>query len=163
MTPIVYVGSIVCAVVGLVVVVEMLRRSRLRERHAIWWLIAGLLALTIAVFPQILDWLGDLAGIEVPTNLIFFVSIALLFGVCLQLSSELTRHEDKIRRLAEEVAALHLAIGSAAASEGPEMDRGPDRWPDGDRDERGRLDIAGQEQHAHDRHDGGDDPADRVR
>lgn len=141
MTPVVYVGSIVCAVVGLVVVVEMLRRSRLRERHAVWWLIAGILAVTIAVFPQILDWLGDLAGIEVPTNLIFFVSIALLFGVCLQLSSELTRNEDKIRRLAEEVTALALLVRSATG-ERDDMDyRTADRT-DGDRDERDDDEIA---------------------
>lgn len=142
MSPLVYVGSIVCAVIGIVVVVELLRKSRLRERHAVWWLVAGLLALVIAIFPQILDWLGDVAGIEVPTNLIFFVSIALLFGVCLQLSSELTRNEDKVRRLAEQVAALDLAIRSAAR-EGDEMHGRARHGSDRDRDERDDDEIAG--------------------
>jgi len=105
-----YVFGIVAAALILVVVVELLRRRHLRERHAIWWIIAGILALIAGVFPATLIWVSQLVGVEVPTNLVFFVSIAILFLVCLQHSSELTKLESKTRTLAERLAILELEV-----------------------------------------------------
>jgi hypothetical protein len=106
-----YIFGIVSAVLILVVVIEMLRRRRLRERHAAWWFLAGVLALIAGVFPATLTWAAGLLGIEVPINLVFFVSIAILFLVSLQHSSEITRLESKTRTLAERVAILELRLG----------------------------------------------------
>lgn len=99
-----YIFGIVAAALALSVVIEMLRRRRLRERHAVWWIFAGILALIIGVFPQILEWAAGAVGVEVPTNLVFFVSLTLLFLVCVQHSAELTDLEDKTRSLAEHTA-----------------------------------------------------------
>jgi len=105
-----YAFGILTSLVTLGVVIELLRRRRLRERHAMWWLLAGTLALVVGIFPATLDWAASLVGIGVPTNLVFFVSIAILFLVCLQHSSELTQLESKTRRLAEIVALQDLRI-----------------------------------------------------
>ncbi len=105
-----YIFGIVSALLVLVVVVELLRRGRLRERHAIWWMFAGVLALIIGIFPATLVWAAKLVGVQAPTNLVFFVGIAILFFVCLQSSAELTRLEGKARTLAERVALLELRM-----------------------------------------------------
>jgi len=105
-----YIFGIVSAILILLVVIEMLRRRRLRERHAIWWFVAGMLALIAGIFPDTLSWAAGLLGIEVPLNLVFFVSIAILFLVCLQSSAELTDLEAKTRTLAERVALLELEL-----------------------------------------------------
>lgn len=101
-----YLLGIVGALLILVVAVELLRRGKLRERHTFWWLIAGTLSLVIAVFPSILDALAALLGVDVPVNLVFFVGIVVLFLVCIQQSTELTRSEERTRTLAERVALL---------------------------------------------------------
>ena len=108
MTPASYILGIVAAVLVLIVVVELLRRRHLRERHAIWWIIAGVLALIAGVFPTTLTWVAGLIGVEIPVNLVFFVGIATLFLVCLQHSSELTQLESKTRILAERIALLEM-------------------------------------------------------
>jgi hypothetical protein len=105
-----YVFSICAAVLALTVVVQMLRRRRLRERHAIWWLVAGIVALVVSVFPAITRGLADLVGVEEPSNLAFFASIVVLFLVCVQFSTELTALEAKVRTLAEESALHDLRI-----------------------------------------------------
>lgn len=110
MSTISYILGIVVAVLVLVIVIELLRRRRLRERHALWWIIAGLLALVAGVFPASLNWAAALLGIEVPINLVYFVSIAVLFFVCLQHSAELTDIEDDTRALAERVALQDMRI-----------------------------------------------------
>lgn len=101
-----YVFGIVSAVLVLYVVFEMLRRRRVRERHALWWIFAGVLALVVAVFPGILTGAAGALGITAPTNLGFFLSTIILFLVSVQHSAELTVLEEKTRTLAEDVA-LH--------------------------------------------------------
>lgn len=107
-----YIFGVLAALLTLGVVIEMLRRHRLRERHAIWWLIAGTLALLVGVFPGVLEWAAGIIGIEVPLNLVFFVSVAVLFLVCIQHSAELTALEAKTRTLAETLALNQLRIES---------------------------------------------------
>jgi hypothetical protein len=103
-------------VLVLVVVVELLRRGSLRERHAVWWLVAGIFALIAGVFPATLEWAAQLLGIGLPVNLVFFVSIALLFLVCLQHSAELTKLESKTRSLAEKIALMELRLNQEDTS-----------------------------------------------
>ncbi len=105
-----YLLGIVAALITLGVVVESLRRRHLRERHAIWWLLAGTVALVIGVFPGILGFLSGLVGVTVPSNLVFFLSIAVLFFVSIQHSGELTELEGETRTLAEAVALQELRI-----------------------------------------------------
>jgi hypothetical protein len=105
-----YIFGIAAALLVLVVVIELLRRRRLRERHAIWWLAAGVLALVAGIFPGTLVWAASLVGIELPINLVFFVSIAVLFLVCLQHAAELTILESKTRTLAEQIALQDIRI-----------------------------------------------------
>ncbi|WP_448003850.1 DUF2304 domain-containing protein [Agromyces bauzanensis] len=107
-----YILGIVAALFVLVVVIEMLRQRRLRERHAVWWLAAGIIALVVGIFPQLLGWAAELIGVEVPTNLVFFLSAAVLFLVCLQHSSELTTLEAESQTLAEELSLLRLRVES---------------------------------------------------
>jgi hypothetical protein len=99
-----YMFGILAAVLALSVVVELLRRRRLRERHAVWWLFAGTVALVVGVFPQVVSWASAAVGIEVPTNLVFFVTLTLLVLVGVQHSAELTDLESKTRLLAEHIA-----------------------------------------------------------
>lgn len=114
-----YIFGIASALLILIVVIELLRRRRLRERHAIWWFVAGLLALVAGVFPDTLTWAAGLVGVEVPINLVFFISIAILFLVCLQSSAELTSLEAKTRTLAERVALLELEVRKQATPAKP--------------------------------------------
>jgi hypothetical protein len=113
-----YIFGILAALITLGVVIEMLRRRRLRERHAVWWLIAGVLALVVGVFPSTLVWAARIVGVQVPTNLVFFVSIAILFLVCIQHSSELTRLEEQTRALAEKVAMHEIRFDRTEGANG---------------------------------------------
>ncbi|MGV8876602.1 MAG: DUF2304 domain-containing protein [Rhodoglobus sp.] len=106
MSVVLYIFGVLSALAVLVVVFEGLRSQRLRERHALWWIVGGAAALVISIFPQILVGAAGVLGVGVATNLVFFISIALLFVVCIQMSTELTQLEKRSRRLAESAALL---------------------------------------------------------
>lgn len=92
------------------VVFEMLRRKKLREKYAALWLIVGVGTLVLAAFPRLLTIVTELAGVQLPSNLLFIISILLLLGVCLHLSWEISVVEDETRTLAEEVAILRVMV-----------------------------------------------------
>jgi hypothetical protein len=115
--------AIGCALVLLFLVVDRLRRRRLRERHALWWFVGAVVALLAGIFPSAVESVAAALGFVVPANLMFFVSVALLVFVAIQHASELTDLEAQTRMLAERVAILELELrrsrgGEAQASEG---------------------------------------------
>ncbi|MFU0804961.1 MAG: DUF2304 domain-containing protein [Pseudoclavibacter caeni] len=94
----------------LVLLFDLVRRQKLKEKYAILWLTLGLVTLILAAFPSILFWLAALVGVQVPSNLLFALMIALLTGVSVHLSWELSRSEVRTRRLAEEVAIMRTQL-----------------------------------------------------
>ena len=110
MNPVQYILGITASVATFAIVIEMLRRRRLRERHAGWWIVAGIFAIVISVFPDTLRFASEILGFEVPVNLVFFLSLFILFLVALQHSSELTQLESHNRSLVERLIVLELKV-----------------------------------------------------
>jgi hypothetical protein len=105
--------SLVIALATLVLVFELLRRRRLREKYAVIWVLVALGIVTVVVFPQLLFGSAALLGIQTPSNLLFLLSLLTLLVVSLQLSGEVGLLEEQNRRLAEEVAALRMRVDAA--------------------------------------------------
>lgn len=103
-------AALLVAIAIVVFVLEMLRRKKLREKYATLWLIIGALTVVLAAFPGLLNVASELIGVQLPSNLLFILSILLLLGVCLHLSWELSLIEDETRTLAEEVAILRTQL-----------------------------------------------------
>jgi hypothetical protein len=106
-------ANILAAVAALVVfvfIIWLLRRGVLKEKYAVLWILVSAGAAFFALWPGAARWLADRAGVEIPANLLFFVSLVLLVLVAVQLSYELSRHEARIRRLAEETALIEAQL-----------------------------------------------------
>lgn len=98
------------ALIVLAIIITLLVRRQLREKYALLWLVIGFATLALAIFPGMLSWLADLFGVAVPSNLLFALALALLIGVTLHLSWELSTAEEEIRRVAEEIAILRADV-----------------------------------------------------
>jgi len=98
------------AIVTFMFVFNMLRKGALREKYAVLWLFFSGVALIFALIPDSLNWVAAKVGVAYPVNLVFFLLAVLLVLVSVQMSHELSRHEMRIRRLAEEVALLRQEI-----------------------------------------------------
>ena len=121
--------GIVFALCVLGVIFWLLLTRRLREKYAVLWFIIGLAILVLTVFPGLLSGLATLVGVELPANLLFILALALLIGVTLHQSWELSTAEDEVRRVAEEVAILRAEV--------ERLDRVLDEAPDRGGDEGG--------------------------
>ena len=132
-------AGIVFALVVLVIIISLLLRRQLREKYATLWLVIGVALMILAIFPGLLVGMANLLGVEIPSNLIFALSIVLLVGVALHLSWELSHAEDEVRRVAEEVAILRAdvdqliggsRVDDATATEQPHAEDPADRVRD---------------------------------
>lgn len=106
--------GLIGSITTLVVLFEMMRRHRLREKYAVLWGFVAVGTLIVAVFPALLYWAAHLVGVAVPANLLFFLASMLLLVVSVQHSYELGKLEERSRTLAEEVALLRLEIESSS-------------------------------------------------
>lgn len=102
--------SLVLALAAFLLVFELLRRRRLREKYAVIWVLIVIATVVLAFVPSLLTGLASLIGIQTPSNLLFLISLMTLFAVSLQLSGEVGALEEQTRRLAEEVGALRLRL-----------------------------------------------------
>ena len=122
--------TISAGVITLAAILNLVRHGQLRVKYAGLWLAVGLAAAVLAVFPPLLDRVADWLGVADPPNLLFFIGLLVLLVVTVQLSVELSRAEERIRTLAEEVAFLRHEVdgsdqlASSPDAVGPDVDTG---------------------------------------
>ncbi|WP_435736707.1 DUF2304 domain-containing protein [Cellulosimicrobium sp. PMB13] len=98
-------------VVALVIfLVVLLRTRRLKEKYAAAWLLLAVAVSVVGAFPSVVSTIAAVLGVATPSNLLFAAALAVLLGVCIQLSVELTTLEEETRTLAEELAMLRLDL-----------------------------------------------------
>jgi hypothetical protein len=95
---------IIFAVITILVVVELLRRSVLREKYAVFWALIATTFFVFAIFPAAPSKISQSLGFETTSNFILALVIGMLMLVVMQLSLEVGKLEDKIQTLAEESA-----------------------------------------------------------
>jgi hypothetical protein len=116
------IAALLAGAASLTLILDLVRRRQLREKYAALWLVVGAGMAVLAVFPRLLDAVADRLGVADPPNLLFFVAILVLLLVIVQLSYELSRVEEHVRVLAEEVALLRGATGDGTGEGDGEAD-----------------------------------------
>jgi len=96
-------------ILSLFFVVRLVRRHHLKSKYSLLWLSIGVVMIALVAFPGLLDNASYKIGISYPPATFLVLSVAVLFMVVVQFSWELSRLEDRTRRLAEEVALLRAA------------------------------------------------------
>jgi hypothetical protein len=100
----------VAALLVLAFIFELLRRRQLREKYAILWMCLGPVVFVFGFFPRLLDSLAELVGVASGVSLVLFLGILFLLMVCIHLSWEASRLEEKTRTLAEEIALIRTKL-----------------------------------------------------
>ena len=85
-------------------IVNKIRRSKMKMNDAIFWVIFGLLLLVLAIVPELSYFMANLFGITSPANFIFLAIIALLCEKLLTVTIKLSQLEEKVEIMAAEIA-----------------------------------------------------------
>jgi hypothetical protein len=103
----------------------LVRRDRLHGGYAIWWLLVAVAALVIGFFPGLVDRLGGMLGVHYPPMLLAIVAIVAVLLKLLGIDIDVTRREQKMRRLLQKVAILELELNELRERLGPSVDTTP--------------------------------------
>jgi hypothetical protein len=104
---------LVVSVGFLVIVLELLRRRRLRVEYSWLWLGASLVLIGLILRYDILVWLTGVAGAVVPTSTVFFLATLFLGLLGLHYSVRLTTLTGSVKELTQELALLRTAVEEA--------------------------------------------------
>lgn len=102
MTP--QVLAIIMAVVLFVAVIMLLRSYVLPEKYAVLWLIASGAAIVLSAWPGLLDAVSSFFGIAQPINLLFVGAFFVVILLLMQISLELARTRDELRRVVQRLS-----------------------------------------------------------
>jgi hypothetical protein len=113
------------ALVLLGVVIEVVRRRRLSESYALLWIGVAVVGILLAVARPVIDRLSNAVGIVYGTSLVFALAILFLVIVCINLSVHVSRLEQRLEQLAQELALRDVRGGESGGASTPAGPSGP--------------------------------------
>lgn len=94
----------ICLMIGLVAIINMIRRRRLELKYALSWLLAIGFVLVLDCFPVLLTRISRMLGIWAPVNMIFFLGFCFSLLIIFTLTVTLSRMSERVRKLSQAVA-----------------------------------------------------------
>jgi hypothetical protein len=92
------------AIVLLIAVILLLRSYVLPEKYAVIWIGAAVVAIVLSAWPGLLAAVSGFFGISQPINLLFVGAFFVIFLLLMQVTLELARTRDELRRVVQRVA-----------------------------------------------------------
>ncbi len=118
MTPLrISIAAAVASFLLLVVVFELIRSRRLRERYALLWLLTGAVLLVLAAWREGLNTIAGWFGVATyPPAVLFAIATLFILLVLLHYSTVISRLADQNTLLAQRLALLEAELQSGSAS-----------------------------------------------
>jgi len=98
------------SVIALLVILELVRRRRLREEYSLLWLGTAMVMLIVGVWRDLLHGLAETVGIIYPPNLLFLLAALFLLFIQLYFSTVITKLTQENKEIAQQVALLRYEV-----------------------------------------------------
>ncbi len=112
MTPLrISVAASIASILLILVVLELIRGRRLKERYALLWLVTGVVLLVLSVWRDGLNTIASWLGVSgYPPAILFAAAILFVIVVLLHYSTVLSRLDDEKTLLAQDLALLRQRV-----------------------------------------------------
>lgn len=98
--------AVVAALSLMILIIELVRRRKLREEYSILWLAAGAAVFVFSLSYSLQLWLTRLIGAVSSTTTVFGFAFLFLILISLHFSVRMSAMADKLKSLAQELAIL---------------------------------------------------------
>lgn len=126
--------AVAASVAALVLVLELVRRRRLREDYSLLWLLTAFAMLLVSAWRDLLHNLAAAVGIAYPPNLLFLLAALFTLLLLLYFSTVITRLTQENKEIAQQVALLRYEVEQLRAQnqqrEGEQDDQTSSERPD---------------------------------
>lgn len=97
------------ALVVLLLILDLVRRRKLKEEYSVLWVGTALVLLVLALWYDLLDTVTKLIGGVAPSSTLFFFGLVFVFVVLLHYSVRISHLERRMTALVQEVGLRSVA------------------------------------------------------
>ena len=101
---------ILLSAVVLGVVINLVRRKKLREEYALMWLITAVVLFFTPLSIDLLDTIAFAIGVDYPPGLLFLIAFIGVLFILFQFSLVISRFTDQIKNLTQDLALLERRV-----------------------------------------------------
>lgn len=94
----------------MLLILELIRRKKLKEKYALLWLFSASAILTITIFNNTLQWITSFLKITLPSNAVFFLGIIFLILINLHFSLTISSLSEQNRKIVQKIALLEESL-----------------------------------------------------
>lgn len=102
--------ALVISVAVFALVLELVRRRRLREEYSWLWLLTGVSMIVLVAWPRALLALTRLIGAVTPVTTLFLFSLLFLLAIAVHYSVIMSRLTTQVKNLSQELALLESRL-----------------------------------------------------
>jgi len=117
--------AILSAVLLLVLVLEMVRRRRLKEEYSWIWLLTAIGYALVAIWPGLAVWVSRMIGSLNPASVFTFLGLLFLFLISIQFSVQISRLSEHNKDLAQHIAILDSELRRLTRDPEQDLSAGP--------------------------------------
>ena len=98
------VAIILILFLGIVAIVNLVRKRNLELKYALTWLFLGIGMLIEVLIPGLMDSISVALGIYNPMNMVFFLGFLFSVIVIFSLTMSVSRNSNRVRKMAQKIA-----------------------------------------------------------
>lgn len=102
--------AIAGSLILLLLVVDLVRRRKLKEEYSVLWVLAATVLLVLAAWYQLLGWITRLIGGVTLSSTLFFFALLFVFFMLLHYSVRISAMERRLTALVQELGLLGVAL-----------------------------------------------------
>jgi hypothetical protein len=112
--------ALIISVVLVVLIIELVRRRKLREEYSWLWFSLSVMMFILALWPNLLDFITDLIGAVLSTSTLFFFALIFVILINIQFSVEISSLRNQVKNLAQQLAIFENSVRETTT--GPEQE-----------------------------------------
>ena len=116
--------AIAVALLLILLIIELIRRRKLREEYALVWLAVGIGVVLLVWRYAILERVTRLIGAVMPTTTLFLFALFFLLVMAMHFSIKLSKLTGQIKDLTQEIGILRTELESRRGQSGEAGEKG---------------------------------------
>ena len=108
--------ALLTSMVSLGLILELVRRRRLREEYSWLWLLTAAVMVVLVVWFPLLRLVTVVIGAATPLNTLLLFAVLFLFAIAVHYSVIISRLTSQVKNLAQELALISARVGDPTDS-----------------------------------------------
>lgn len=104
------IALIIITMIYLALIIRSIRKKKMNVTFSIFWIITGVVLILFALVPNMVEGISKILGFEVPSNMLFCITIFMEFYLIFNLTTIISKENKKNTLLVQELSLLKKKV-----------------------------------------------------